>query len=167
MRSGTSSSNRREFGSGATFRHFESDMPGIEYRAKRKDPRFTKGFSNERSRSVSQHNSRRTRGMKSSGRTGKSSISAGILRYRVRISRVHLSLSRFHFVFPLQNCLKSYGGGDENSYKKRNRLISQVLNRRFFSRCFVIFEYANLFFRRYKMLPRKTRESFQKTVLCG
>ena len=42
----------------------------------------------------------------------------GILRYRVRISHGDLSLSLSPFVYQLQNCMKSYGRGDENSYKK-------------------------------------------------
>ena len=51
----------------------------------------------------------------------KKSFSAGILRYRVRISRARLSLIGLPFVLQLQDCLKSYGRGDESSYKKRNR----------------------------------------------
>ena len=63
--------------------------------------------------------SRRTRGVKSSGRAGKTRLTAWILRYRVRISRGHLSLIRFPFVFQLQDCLKSYGPEEEHSYKKQ------------------------------------------------
>ena len=64
--------------------------------------------------------SRRTEGVESSRWSGrKSSIPAGILRFRVRISRARLTFIRFPFVFQLQDCLKSYGRGDENSYKKK------------------------------------------------
>ena len=60
--------------------------------------------------------SRRTQGAKSSA----------ILRYRyrVRISHGHLSLFRFPFNFQLQNCLKSYGRGDENSFKTEIDLVN-------------------------------------------
>ena len=55
----------------------------------------------------------------------KSSISAGILRYRVRISHGHLSLFRFTFVFHFKNCLSHTGGMTRILIKKRNRLRLQ------------------------------------------
>ena len=50
----------------------------------------------------------------------KSSISAEISGYRVRISYAHLFL-RFPLVFQLQGSLILYGRGDENVYKTRKR----------------------------------------------
>ena len=49
---------------------------------------------------------------------GKNSISAETSISRVRISPAHLPLFPFPFVLQLQDCLKSYGRGDENSYKR-------------------------------------------------
>ena len=64
--------------------------------------------------------SRRTQGVISSVRQITSVSARRDLKvsYRARISRTHhLLVLRFPFAFQLQHCMKSYGRGDENSYK--------------------------------------------------
>ena len=52
-------------------------------------------------------------------RGNKNSISEVFLRCRAEISHAHLYVCRFPFVFQREDSLKSYGRGNESSYKKR------------------------------------------------